>query len=87
MQKPVRLALGVVVAFGVGFGASRLGIAVPAPPALIGALLVVTMTLGYVWAGRYLARQPAACGDPCGGPDGIVDPKRSGDSNVQPGSQ
>ena len=70
MRRQFKFASGVLVAFGVGFGASLAGIAVPAPPALFGALLVVTMTAGYLGTDRYLRRRPAACRDMCGGPDG-----------------
>lgn len=49
----MRTVLGLLLAFVIG-GACRLaGVPVPAPPALLGALLVVTMTAGYLVAGRF----------------------------------
>ncbi|MEQ1863943.1 MAG: DUF1427 family protein [Micropepsaceae bacterium] len=82
MRKLYKFGWGLAVAFAVGFSASRLGIAVPAPPALIGALLVLAMTLGYVWADYCLAPRPSTCRDMCGGPDGR---KRSNHSNERRG--
>lgn len=51
-----KLLIGVGLGLAVGAGAALLGIPSPAPPALIGALLVVAMTLGYEAAGRWLER-------------------------------
>lgn len=85
MLKAYKLAWGVGVAFAIGFSASRLGIAVPAPPALIGALLVTAMTLGYVGTDRYLIKRSASCRDMCGGPDGVVRRERSDNSDANRG--
>lgn len=71
MRRQSKFAAGVLVAFGVGLGASLAGIAVPAPPALFGALLVVAMTAGYLGADRFVRRYQAACRDMCAGPDGL----------------
>ncbi|MFK8017643.1 MAG: DUF1427 family protein [Gammaproteobacteria bacterium] len=49
--------IGLAVAFAIG-GACRLaGVPVPAPPALVGALLVVSLTLGYELGGVAVARR------------------------------
>jgi XapX domain-containing protein len=63
---PAGLALG----FAIGFGCAALGIPAPAPPVLAGALLVVTMTVGWLLADRYLARRAATQAAHCGGPQG-----------------
>ena len=45
----------------------------PSPPSLVGALLVVAMTLGYAVADRMLAAgsaSPATAAHLCGGPSG-----------------
>jgi XapX domain-containing protein len=47
--------LGISLAFGIGVGCRLLDIPVPAPPRIEGALLVVAMTLGFVF-GDWLLR-------------------------------
>jgi len=42
--------LGLVLGFGIGAGCRWFDIPLPAPPKLVGALLVVAMTLGFVGA-------------------------------------
>lgn len=66
----MRFAAGVLLGFAIGFGCRWLGIPVPAPPLLAGALLVVAMTTGYVIADRFLARRQAVHAADCGGPTG-----------------
>ncbi|MEL1264024.1 DUF1427 family protein [Pseudoxanthomonas putridarboris] len=61
---------GVLLGFAIGFGCRWLGIPVPAPPVLVGALLVVAMTLGYVIADRFPATRSAQHAGDCGGPTG-----------------
>lgn len=43
-----KIILGLVLGFVIGLGCSLLVIPVPAPPVLVGALLVVAMTLGFM---------------------------------------
>ena len=63
--------IGLALGFAIGLGCSLLAIPVPAPPVLVGALLVVAMTLGYTLTDRYLARsRPCAQAGNCGGPSG-----------------
>jgi len=40
--------LGVLIAFGLGALCRWLNIPVPAPPSIYGALLILTITLGYL---------------------------------------
>ena len=48
-------ALGLLLAFGIGFGCRWLDIPVPAPPRLEGALLVVAMSAGFIIANMLMA--------------------------------
>jgi XapX domain-containing protein len=54
-------AIGLVLAFAIGVACRWSGVPIPAPPRLLGALLVLATTLGYVCADRFLA--PPARGD------------------------
>ncbi|KAF1723220.1 DUF1427 family protein [Pseudoxanthomonas wuyuanensis] len=65
-----KLLLGIALGFAIGFGCRASGIPVPAPPLLVGALLVVAMTSGYLLAERWLTRRAAAHVADCGGPTG-----------------
>ena len=66
----LRFAIGLVLGFGIGFGCRWAGVPSPAPPAFVGALIVFTMTLGYVVCDRWLARREAKHATECGGPTG-----------------
>ncbi len=67
MIKPL---IGLAVAFLLGFACRTFGIPSPAPPVVLGALLVMAMTLGYQMVDRWLARRPAQQAVNCGGPSG-----------------
>jgi XapX domain-containing protein len=54
LLKPI---LGFVLAFAIGSLCRISGVPVPAPPALVGALLVLSMTLGYLAADRWARRR------------------------------
>lgn len=54
----MKIALGFVIAFGIGAFCRWMDIPVPAPPALAGVLLVLAMTLGYMSVDRLKAAQP-----------------------------
>jgi XapX domain-containing protein len=47
--------LGLLLGFVIGMGCRWLDLPLPAPPKLTGALLVVTMTLGFIATGAVLA--------------------------------
>jgi XapX domain-containing protein len=70
----MRFGIGVLLAFGIGFACRASGIAIPAPPALAGAVLVVAMTAGYRLADRYMARRSAPHVRDCGGATGQPQP-------------
>jgi XapX domain-containing protein len=66
----MKLLLGFLLAAGIGVVCRLAGIPVPAPPAIVGALLVLSMTTGYLLVGR-LARQRPHRNEPLsGGPMG-----------------
>jgi XapX domain-containing protein len=63
--------LGLALAFGIGVACRTFGIPSPAPPVLVGALLVVAMTSGYLLVDRLMTR-PAIHRIDCGGPSGLA---------------
>jgi len=67
----VKPLLGLALAFAIGFACRAFGIPSPAPPILVGALLVVAMTMGYLLVDRALTR-PAKHALDCGGPSGLT---------------
>lgn len=67
-----KFVIGLLLGFGIGLACRWLGIPSPAPPALVGALLVVAMTSGYLLADHFLARRPATQATKCGGPIGTT---------------
>ena len=69
----IKIAIGLVVGFLIGVGCRYFDIAVPSPPVLPGALLVVAMTLGYTSTDRLLGRRDrvATVKHLCGGPSGL----------------
>lgn len=65
--------LGLALGFAIGLGCSLLAIPVPAPPVLVGALLVVAMTSGYILTDKYICKhRPKGQEANCGGPDGNI---------------
>jgi XapX domain-containing protein len=67
MIKPI---VGLVLAFAFGFVCRVFGIPSPAPPVILGALLVMAMTVGYHAVDR-LMTLPARHAADCGGPSGL----------------
>lgn len=66
-----KIVSGLALGFAIGFACSLIGLPLPAPPVLIGALLVVAMTSGYLLTDRYLcAHRPKTQSNNCGGPSG-----------------
>jgi XapX domain-containing protein len=66
-MKPI---IGIVLAFALGFCCRAFGIPSPAPPLILGALLVMTMTIGYIGVDRWIV-SPAQHARDCGGPSGL----------------
>lgn len=52
----VKTIIGLLVAFSVGFACRAFGIPSPAPPLIMGALLVMAMTIGYLLVDRVMRR-------------------------------
>lgn len=63
--------LGLTLAFAIGFACRTFAIPSPAPLAVVGALLVVAMTTGYLLVDRLMTR-PARHAVNCGGPSGLL---------------
>jgi XapX domain-containing protein len=51
----LKTVIGLALAFGVGAACRWFDLPAPAPPKILGALLVATMTLGYLSVDNYLA--------------------------------
>jgi XapX domain-containing protein len=66
----MKVVLRILLGFIIGAGCRAFLIPAPAPPAVVGALLVLAMTMGYLVADRYLARRAATTRHLCGGPTG-----------------
>ena len=64
--------LGFGLAFLIGVVCRAASMPLPAPPVLIGALLVVAMTTGYLLTDRFAAHRAATQKSRCGGPTGAV---------------
>jgi XapX domain-containing protein len=66
-----KIIIGLLLGFAIGLGCSLFNIPVPAPPVLIGALLVVSMTVGYIATEKFICpSRPKSNADNCGGPTG-----------------
>jgi XapX domain-containing protein len=72
----IKIALGVVVGLAIGAGCRWFDVPVPSPPSIVGALLVVAMTIGYIGMDAVLtSRDPgktASTRSWCGGQDVVV---------------
>ena len=68
----MKILVSLPLATAIGVFCWLVGIPVPAPPAIVGALLVLSMTTGYVLADRLSQQRPkhneALCGGPSGAP-------------------
>lgn len=72
----MKTTFGLLLAFAIG-GVCRLsGIPSPAPPAIVGALLVLSMTVGYLLMDRFAGHRANQSRPLCGGPTGEL-PSRS----------
>lgn len=65
-----RLVIGYILAFSIGIICRLANIPVPAPPAILGALVVVSMTSGYVLVDLKLRKRAATQIDNCAGSKG-----------------
>jgi XapX domain-containing protein len=65
-----KLILGLGIGLGVGVVCRLATIPLPSPPTLIGALLVLAMTLGYLSADKLFRCRANTTKNLCGGPSG-----------------
>ncbi len=73
----MKAIIGLVIGFAIGGGCRAFGVPLPAPPVLVGALLVVAMTAGYSLTDRYLVKKESTTKDLCGGPSGSISDRAS----------
>ena len=66
----MKIAIGLVLAFCIGIVCRVAAVPLPAPPVLIGALLVLAMSVGYGVTDRFAAHREAKHRELCGGPSG-----------------
>jgi len=71
-----KIAIGIALGLLIGAACRWFDIPVPSPPKLVGALLVVAMTVGYIAtdkiiAAKFSAKRPATTKELCGGPTGV----------------
>ena len=52
----VKIAVSLLLAFAIGAGCRYFAIPVPAPPKLLGGLLIIAITVGYMTADRFLPK-------------------------------
>lgn len=64
--------IGLVVAFSIGVVCRLAVLPLPAPPVIVGALLVVAMTTGYILVDRFFSHRECKTRAMCGGPTGHV---------------
>lgn len=72
----MKTTIGLVLAFVIGAVCRFAGIPSPAPPAIVGALLVLSMTIGYLLMDRVARHRANQSRSLCGGPTGEL-PSRS----------
>ena len=66
----MKIALGFLLCLIIGVGCRVAEVPLPAPPVLVGAAVVLAMTLGYVFTDRFASHREARHRHLCGGPDG-----------------
>jgi XapX domain-containing protein len=70
----MKIILGLLLAVGVGIVCCLVGLPLPAPLALTGALLVLAMSAGYELVDRFASHREATQRENCGGSDGVARP-------------
>ncbi len=68
----MKIFISLLLAAGIGVLCRLTGIPVPAPPVLVGALLVLSMTTGYLLGGSLAWQRPNRNEPLCGGPTGAT---------------
>jgi XapX domain-containing protein len=77
----VKIIAGMILGLVIGAGCRWFDIPLPGPPKLVGVLLILSITLGYMATDKFIAtsfsaKGPALTKDMCGGPTGDVISKR-----------
>ncbi|KZB69001.1 xapx domain-containing protein [Thalassospira lucentensis] len=66
----MKALLGILVALSIGVVCRLAALPLPAPPVIVGALLVVAMTTGYILIDRLFEHRECKTRAMCGGPTG-----------------
>ena len=66
----MKIVIGLLLGLAIGVVCRLAEIPLPAPPALVGALLVLAMTVGYILMDRLAVHREAKHRHLCGGPTG-----------------
>lgn len=66
----LKIALGLLLGFGIGFACRVFVMPSPAPTAMAGAILVLAMTCGWKIADYWFAHRPKKCVPQAAGPTG-----------------
>lgn len=53
----MKMIIGILLGFAIGIGCRWFDIPVPSPPKLIGAVLVVAMTSGYILTDKWMQKR------------------------------
>jgi XapX domain-containing protein len=72
----MKIALGLLLALGVGIVCRLVELPLPAPLALTGAVLVLAMSAGYEFVDRLAPHRAVTQRENCGGPNGGPRPSR-----------
>jgi len=67
----MKVLISLLLATGIGILCRLTGIPVPAPPVIVGAILVLSMTIGYQLGNRLGLERPKRNEPLCGGPTGV----------------
>lgn len=78
----MKILISLLLATGVGVVCRVAGIPLPAPPVIVGALLVLSMTLGYLAAVRIAGDRPKDNQRLCGGLTGSAKAKEAWSDDV-----
>jgi XapX domain-containing protein len=73
----MKIVLGLLLALGVGVVCRLVGLPLPAPLALTGALLVLAMSAGYELVDHFASHRPATQRENCGGSDASIGTTRA----------
>ena len=59
----MKVAIGLIIGFAIGAGCRTFDIPVPSPPSIVGVLLILSITIGYIAADRLLPPRQASSSD------------------------